>query len=490
MAPSPILMPRHQLSDPSKQEKIDPLRRICGIPTPFVFAATTALLVALYDWPQRWLFSGAPVLTFSILLGAAKGYRIAPFIPLSTLLATLNLIYAVAATSWLLYGAFAAFCYPTIFLTCLFQFDMVANLVRGNLRSLLRQLQFVNDKIAFFDIPALEIDTEVDGLLVVRGMSISLSTFTIMVHGVELGIKLSDDMELALQTETVKISLFRRIEVGDVYGNIKGGTFEMTFGKLEESTEDADGDAILVTDTPLLRAAALNADLSQPGTAKVKKMKDEMTDGTPMQNSSAKEGLDSVTKLSPDDEKASKQYRETVKWIEETSSIHQCREHLKELASEAEAEGENFDFNDPKNIRALITSQLHDKPSILHPPQRSVRVTTLQSLMPPYIRNFLHRLPMLLRMLLNPLSYFHPITIASITAVGSGKWIGYMLEEKVFKAYGEQSAELRRLEAKISRWLSDANFALELDDITGLAQVPFQSAFDIVCYLAVSCCVT
>ena len=89
------------------------------------------------------------------------------------------------------------------------------------LRSLLRQLHFVNDEIAFFDIPALEIDTTVAGLMVIRGMSISLSTLTIIVHGVEVGIKLSDDLELAIQTEKVIIPLFRRIEVSDCMANVK-----------------------------------------------------------------------------------------------------------------------------------------------------------------------------------------------------------------------------------------------------------------------------
>jgi len=92
---------------------------------------------------------------------------------------------------------------------------------------------------------------------------------------------------------------------------------------------------------------------------------------------------------------------------------------------------------------------------------------------------------MLLRLLLNPLSYFHPVSITSITAAGSGKWIKHMLDQHVFQHYGEDSAEVRRLEERISSWLSDANFAAELAEITGVAQVPFLSAFDISCYLGI-----
>ena len=80
---------------------------------------------------------------------------------------------------------------------------------------------------------------------------------------------------------------------------------------------------------------------------------------------------------------------------------------------------------------------------------------------------------MLLRLLLCPLSYFHPLGIKSITAAGSGKWITHLLAEHVFQSFGEVDAEIRRLQARISKWLIDANFAVELLDIEGLAQVCF-----------------
>ena len=96
----------------------------------------------------------------------------------------------------------------------------------------------------------------------------------------------------------------------------------------------------------------------------------------------------------------------------------------------------------------------------------------------------MHRLPMLLRLLLCPVSYFHPINIASITAAGSGKWITHLLVENIFKQYGEVGAEIRRLQARISKWLADANFAVELVDVESLAQVPFMTDFNINTYLA------
>lgn len=474
---APRLTRRRKLSNPSKQGKVDPVAHVHPLlSTPSLFAATCLLLVALYDWPRRWLLSGVPLLTYCILLGASKGYRVLSLVPLWTLLTTLHLTYAVAATSWLLYWAFLLNCYFAIPLTCLFQFDFVADLVRRNLRLLLKQLQLVNDKIALFDIPALEIDTEVDGFMVVRGVTISLSSLLIVAHGIEVGIKLSDDMELALLTDTVTVSLLRGIKIGDVYANIKGGEYEMTFGNLDESTRDEDGDAVMVTDTPLLKAAAANGDTSRPNAVK---MTDAMTDGNNPRDSSPQAGLKSVTKLSPDNEKASRQYQETLSHIEKSSVISQARRKVKKLVRV----DSGLDRTNQKDMRAAICSELHNKPSIPHPPPRSIKVTTLQKLSPPYVRRFLHRLPLLLRLLLNPLSYFHPVSIASVTAAGSGRWIKSMLGEHIFQEYGEDVAEIRRLEQKLASWLSDANFVLELADITGLAQVPILTTFDIYCYL-------
>jgi hypothetical protein len=136
-----------------------------------------------------------------------------------------------------------------------------------------------------------------------------------------------------------------------------------------------------------------------------------------------------------------------------------------------------------KKWRVGICSQPQDKPSIPHPPSRSIKATTLRNLLPCSIRRILHRLPMLLHLLLATLSYFRPVSTPSITVACSGKWVKHTLEEKVFEYKGDDAGEIRKLRAKISAWLSDANFALELADVAGLAQAPVEPAFDIICYL-------
>jgi len=152
-----------------------------------ILSAVVVVLVAATEWARRWLLSGCALETLLIVYGYGYGSRIFPDIPLWTLLASINLLYAISSTSWLLYGVFTALCWPIIGITCLNQFNAIANLARKNLRKVLKQLQFTRDKIALFNLPALEIDTDVNGLMVIRGITISLSKLTIVAHGIELG---------------------------------------------------------------------------------------------------------------------------------------------------------------------------------------------------------------------------------------------------------------------------------------------------------------
>lgn len=427
-------------------------------------------------------------------IGEARDRRVLRAIHLWPILSTLNLTYAVCSTSWLLYWVFTTLCYIHIFFVCLFQFETASNMARRMLRRLLRELHFIDDKIAFFNIPALEIDTDVDGLMVLRGITFSLSTLSFVVHGVEVGIKLSDDMELAIQTEEVRVKLFRSIEIGDCFANLKGGEQEMTFKKLEAKSKDADGDAVFIEDTPLLRAASKlsdhqrsiisestesllspNALPASPKRPSMVKMTSRMTDGRPPEDGSAKDSYQSMKKLSLDNNLAGEKYQDILQHIQSTNAIQEARRAIEDTPH----------VNDENDVRAEICSYLQQTPSVPHPPRLSVKVTTLQNLAPPKVRRFLHRLPFLLRLLLNPLSYFHPVKISSINASASGKWIQAMLVEQIFKDYAESCHELRCIKRRIGDWLRDANFVVELGAITGLAHVPLIPSYDITTELAV-----
>ncbi|ORY87836.1 hypothetical protein BCR37DRAFT_375746 [Protomyces lactucae-debilis] len=482
--PSSLLAAKEP-SAAAKQPVADPIVDLFHVSLPTFFALAVLLSVFLYEWPSWWILSGAPLLVYFILLGAYNGSRIFPDVPVWSLIAGLNVVYSICATSWLLWRIFTFLCFPLIFFIGLFQFDWLSTRVRAMLRSVLNQLHFVSDKVAFFNIPALEIDTDVDGLFVVRGLTFCLSNLTITVHGIEVGIKLSDDMELALQADKVVIPLFRRIVIGDVYGNVKGGQYEMTFGDLAERTRSSkDGGALMQTNTPLLQAAASAQALPITPGVKMTKMTDYMSDGHAPAAVSAKEGLEAVqvAKLSPEDEEAHEHYHSTLAWIASTSSIEQCRGKLRRQKARQSQNGTTEDL-DEQDDRAGICAYLHAVPSIVNPPQRSIKVTTLQNLTPPAIRRFLHRLPLLLRMLLNVLAYSHPIKISSITAAGSGGWLKSLLESELFKEYTKRNAELRKLEKRVAQWTEEAHFAVQLVDVTGLAAVPTISAYDIVTHL-------
>ncbi|KAI0124096.1 hypothetical protein BJ170DRAFT_686464 [Xylariales sp. AK1849] len=478
MAPNPIMIPRKPVPSSIPLTSGDPRRPISGSTTTLVATSLLAVLAVTLPWARRWLLSGAAIESLMILYANGGRNRILPSAPLWTLLITFNLVYAVCSTSWLLFGLFTAACYPVILLTSLAQFPAVGSLCRRVMRKTLgKDPQIIRDQVALFNLPALEIDTEVNGLFVVRGVTISFSTLTIVAHGLEVGIKITNDIELAICVDDVTVRLFRRIEIGDVYANVKGGEFEITLGGLDD---DPDDDAITVDsalfgDTPLLRAATAGSE----GFKGRPKLRESLTGVSYLKDSSAQAGLDSVTKLSPDDEAADKTYRELLNEIRTTSAIYHSRQQARKRAMDDEA----FTLNDEKDMRAAICAELHSLPSIAHPPTRSVRVTTLQTLSPPYMRRFMHRLPFLLRLLLAPLSYFHPISISSINAAGSGQWVSALLEQEVFKEYLETSAELRRLHKRVSTWLADATFCLQLADIDGLGSVPLSTSFDIVSYL-------
>ena len=94
-----------------------------------------------------------------------------------------------------------------------------------------------------------------------------------------------------------------------------------------------------------------------------------------------------------------------------------------------------------KNGESESVRSFRDKPSVPHPPSRSIKATTLRNLLPRSIRHILHRPPMLLRLLLATLGYFHPVSTPSITVACSGKWVKHILEEKAFEHNGDDAGE-------------------------------------------------
>lgn len=137
-----------------------------------------------------------------------------------------------------------------------------------------------------------------------------------MVHGVEVGIKLADDIELAIQVEEVRVRLFRKAEVGDCFINLKGGEHEMTFGSLSGETRDNDGDAVFIEESEVLKAALKDGDMRRP---EMIKMLSQMTDGKSPNSSTAQEGFKLMKTISPEDGDANGKYRKRIRFIEKTN---------------------------------------------------------------------------------------------------------------------------------------------------------------------------
>jgi hypothetical protein len=438
------------------------------------------------SWPFRWIISGAPVLIYAVLLGEAYGQRILPYVPVWTIFASVNLVYMVSSTSWLLYWVFAACCWPTLLVACLFQFDAPGGLARRVLRkTFLRDLHFINDQVAFFDLPALEIDTEVKGLFVVRGVTLSLSTMTLVAHGVEAGIKLSDDIELAIQTDKVVVPLFREITVDDIYANVKGGDWEVTFGDVAygKPEETSDDDTFVASDTAILRAASVALDGTYP--RRVSMVRQMTAEKQPDDAEDTESAFSTVKKVSPGEKDANKKYTELVKNIHETSVITNAKRAIREAVRDETKESQ-VDLDNMDDFRAAICAHIHDSPSIPHPPKKSIRVSTLRKTDYPNVKAFLHRLPFLYRLMLSPICYFHPVKFNSITAAGSGKWFVSLMRQYLFKHYTGQDSEIRRLEARISAWCADANFAVELGQLSSEASFPINTNYNIQCHFKMS----
>jgi hypothetical protein len=145
-------------------------------------AVTDWLSYFVSSWVGSWLISGCAVETFLLLTSSTEH-----FVSNYLLATCLNAAYLLASTSWLFSLLFAAGCWPLIGLTCLVQYSTVSSYTRAKLRRTLRNVHFYRDQVALFYLPSLVIDSELDGRVTVRGLTISLLDLTFELHGLEVG---------------------------------------------------------------------------------------------------------------------------------------------------------------------------------------------------------------------------------------------------------------------------------------------------------------
>lgn len=168
---------------------------------PNTWVASSLALIA--SWVRSWLTSGCAVETLLLLTCPGDQYSV----PLWALLVALNATYFLASTSWLFHWAFAAICWPLIGITCIVQYAAVSSFTRGRLRSWLKLAHFYRDKVAFFHLPSLVIDTELDGLVTIRGLTFSVLDLSIQLHGIEVGklFLLNTSMFLSITDDSMQV---------------------------------------------------------------------------------------------------------------------------------------------------------------------------------------------------------------------------------------------------------------------------------------------
>jgi hypothetical protein len=147
--------------------------------------------MAFTDWPSymisswvgSWLISGCAIETLLLLTSPTDHFPISNYL----LASLLNTTYLFASTSWLFCLLFAAACWPLIGLTCLVQYAVVSSYTRAKLRRTLRNVHFYRDKAALFYCPSMVIDSGLDGLVTIRGLTINLLDLSAELHGIEVG---------------------------------------------------------------------------------------------------------------------------------------------------------------------------------------------------------------------------------------------------------------------------------------------------------------
>jgi hypothetical protein len=408
-----------------------------GLELTFYFLSMAALTLLLYAWSKAWFASGTPFLIFTLLLGRPEDlFKHPPF--LAMVMLAIHASYLICSTSWLLIRLYKAVCYPAIFIIAIIRLPRLQIMLREAVRPLFASsFHFYGDTIAFFGLPALEIDDgDVPCLLNIRGVTFHLKTCTFHVTGIEVGVKINDDLEIGIQTDTFIWRVGRGIEIGDVYGSVKG---------------------------PFSEKRHIERDFAQDH----EQAQRDITKGRPpipMRHASASAIAHEV--------RAKEQYEATLTKIDIEDLTHRARRFHKDTPADA------------NQMHALIGSYIHGFESVPNPPKKSIKSSTLKkALFSRMVRAAVQKIPVLLRLFLNPVAHNHPVVFKSITLTGAGLYINQMLEHKLYKHYIEENHSLEKIKKDVEAFLTDGKFSIVLEGVLGIASVPLITKYDIVTFV-------
>ncbi|KAK6335055.1 hypothetical protein TWF718_010497 [Orbilia javanica] len=436
----------------------DHVKNFFGLSTPaFSLAFSIYAILAFPEWSIRLWTSGVPLLCFLIFYGGTVSQlpNTHPNQRLPLVVGIL-LLYIIFSTSWLAHYILILITWPFVALLATANFTFLQTIVRRSIRRLGRDLHYFQNKIACFDIPALDIDVLANGMMVIEGLTFTLSAFTLEAHSIEVVLKVDDGLEVCLRTEKVISRLGRCVEVGDVYVTLKtemdtgpgsvfairrANTFDMMkeFERPEQLLPDSLGDTI--------------------------EMVKDVTD---------------TQYLDEDESHVIQTYAKRLQYIHENTAINAARRRLLALADD------KYSRLTVKQKKAMIASELQTAASITHPPTWSIAVSQLAAHIPAWVHKFNNRFPVILRTVLNIIAHLHPVKCNGVIGNVTGLFASGMLEQVVFKHYKNENKEISKLASRVQTWLETGNFVVQVSKINGVAQVPTIVSYNILASIKTS----
>ncbi|KAM0719459.1 hypothetical protein Q7P37_005364 [Cladosporium fusiforme] len=441
-----------------------------------VSSAWAICALALFsDYARGWVSSGTAFETLLLIFGPALQSRL----PLLVSLFSLNAIYTIASTSWLLHIIFTTLCWPLVLATSIAQYVAISSFTRSRLRWLLRRVHFYRDKVAFFEFPVLTIDTGIGGFVAVDGLTASLMTLSVEFHSIALRtytncepisdlfmklttvtvLKIGKGHEIHVQTDSLEIRLFRRIVIGEIYAAHKclEDNLDIPVGVNDESTTREKPCALeesrIVKDNIMHEASLHQADHESKCTdTEINQTRAQVT--------------------SSSDQDAELRYNDILGSIRASDKLHQMQKRLKE----AHGRGD-YSASELIELRALLSTEL--RTTGVSPPHHNGSITTskLKTLAPE--PDLFEYVPSALRGLLWAASHTHTIACPSISLAGSGQFLNDLLSKFLFRRHFTNDDRICELENEISEWLSVGEYCVDIANITALAQVPLRSMYDI-----------
>ncbi|KAJ6259670.1 hypothetical protein Dda_5308 [Drechslerella dactyloides] len=438
---------------------VDPIKAFFGLSTPYFFLTFCAYtLIAFPEWSIRWCLSGIPLLCFLILLGADRS-DLPDTAPSQRVphVATIIFVHLILSTSWLAYYLMAVLTWPLVAVLAVANSVVLQGVFRHSIKRIGRDLHYFQDKIACFDLPALDIDVHVLGMMVIEGATFTLSTLTIEAHSIEVALKVDDGLEICFRTEKAVARLGRGVEIGDVYITLKT---EMdtgpgsTFATRRCNTVDMMGS--IGRQPEHLHPRSLGDAIEQ-----VKDVTDTQF-------------------LDEDEDAAIQAYQKRVQHIHDNTAIHTARKRLLSIASE------KYTSCTAKEKKAMLASALQTATSITHPPTWSIAVSHLKARTPAWLHEFNNRFPIAQRTMLNIIAHLHPVKCNAVIGNVTGRFASGMLERAVFKHYKAENREISKLASRVQTWLETGNFVVQFSKINGVAQVPTTVTYDIAAAIKTS----